>query len=189
MTGPTQDVFCLILFLISHSHVWLGTFRQLKIDNVGRKKMGRISKSHLFGGGNHFQYSVFCFLFFKSILVDGLLAHGKKIAGSTPLCVVYTWGQLEILEIEHGCQAAKVLELCLHVTLCGQLDCINASPIQPLECRRHVDCLQCLQVFQESNDDVELSKYPKSRFAEKSDSKQSIEAVVYTLWPSTRKLR
>lgn len=57
MTGPTQDVFCLILFLISHSHVWLGTFRQLKIDNVGRKKMGRISKSHLFGGGNSFQYS------------------------------------------------------------------------------------------------------------------------------------
>lgn len=53
--------------------------------------------------------------------------------------------------------------------------------VPPLERRRHVDCLQCLQVFQESNDDVELSKYPKSRFAEKSDSKQSIEAVVYTL--------
>lgn len=60
--------------------------------------------------------------------MDGFLAHGKKIAGSTPLCVVYTWGQLAILEIEHGCQAAKVLALCLHVTLCGQLDCINASP-------------------------------------------------------------
>lgn len=190
MTGPTQDVFCLILFLISHSHVWLGTFRQLKIDNVGRKKMGRISKSHLFGGGNSFQYSGGFFKKKKnSISVDGFLAHGKKIAGSTPLCVVYTWGQLAILEIEHGCQAAKVLALCLHVTLCGQLDCINASPIQPLERRRHVDCLQCLQVFQESNDDVELSKYPKSHFAEKSDSKQSIEAVVYTLWPSTRKLR
>lgn len=121
MTGPTQDVFCLILPHFPLACL-VGYFQATEDRQCGKEENGQDFQKPFIRWREPFsiQRGVFLFLFFKSILVDGLLAHGKKIAGSTPLCVVYTWGQLAILEIEHECQAAKVLELCLHVTLCGQ---------------------------------------------------------------------